>query len=130
MVRLLQEVRDRRLSVDRIRRRISVDLPRLSSGLPPVHRDPFVDRVVRLVHAVVRPAVDGYGSFAPWCFGRVHLARGFKCARDLDAEVAQYRRARLLRVVVEEDVVAVSPEPRLATDGLPDLVQRGPPRGG
>src|SRR5207237_10743923 len=51
-----------------------------------------------------------------------------KCACDLDAEVAEYRRARLLRVVVEEDVVAVSPQPRLAANELPDLAQRRPPR--
>jgi hypothetical protein len=33
--------------------------------------------------------VDGYGSFAPWRFGRVHQARAFKAACDFDAEVAQ-----------------------------------------
>jgi hypothetical protein len=105
-------VHDRRLSVDGIRRRISIDLSRVPSGLPPVRSDPLIDRRVRLVHAVVRPAAGGYGSFARWCFGRIHLARGFKCARDLDAKVAQYRRARLLPAVVEEDIVAVSPQPR------------------
>ena len=68
-----------------------------------------VDRVVRLVHEVVRPTVDGNDGFAPRCFGRVHLARGFECPCDLDAEVAQYRCARLLRVVVDEDIVAISP---------------------
>src|SRR5205085_2918669 len=52
----------------------------------------------------------------------------FKCARHLNAEVAQYRRARLLRVVVEEEVVAVSPQPRLAANERPDLAQRRPPR--
>src|SRR5205085_9532225 len=87
---LLQEVHDRRLSVGRIRRRISVDLPRVPGGVPPVRRHPLSDRVVRLVHAVVRAAVDGDGSLTPRRFGRVHLARGFKCARDLDTEVAQY----------------------------------------
>ena len=66
---------NRRLSVGRIRRRISVDLPRVPGGLPQVRRHPFFDRVVRLVHAVVRPAVDGNGSFARWRFGRVHSAR-------------------------------------------------------
>ena len=90
---------DRRLSVDGIRRRISIDLSRVPSGLPPVRSDPLIDRRVRLVHAVVRPAAGGYGSFARWCFGR-------------DAKVAQYRRARLLPAVVEEDIVAVSPQPR------------------
>lgn len=50
---------------------------------------------MRLVHAIVRAAVDGDGKLAPWRFGREHLARSFKCARDLDIEVAQYRRARL-----------------------------------
>src|SRR6266542_1860056 len=92
---LLQEIHDRGLSVGRIRRRISVDLPRVPGGLPPVRRHPLSDRVVRLVHAVVRAAVDGDGSLAPWHFGRVYLARSFKCARDLDTEVAQDRRARL-----------------------------------
>src|SRR2546430_12963425 len=125
---LLQEVHDRRLSAGRIRRRISVDLPGVPGRLPSGRRHPPVDRVVRLVHAVVRPAVDGYGSLAPRRFGRVDLARGFKSAGDLDAEVAQYRRARLRRVMVEEDVVAVSPQPRLAADEVPDLALRRPPR--
>jgi len=70
--------------------------------------------------------VDGDGSFAPWRFGRVHFARVFECACDLDAELAQYRPARLLRVVVEEDVVAVSRKPRLAANEVPDLPTAGP----
>lgn len=40
------------------------------------------------------------GSFTPWRFGCVHLACCFKCARDFDTEVAQDRRARLLRVMM------------------------------
>ena len=95
---LFQQVHDHRLSVGRIRRRISVYLPRVPSGLPPIRRHPFSDRVVRLIHAIVRAAVDGDGSLAPLRFGRVHLARSFKCARDLDTEVAQYRRARFCLV--------------------------------
>src|SRR5262249_21775793 len=102
-------------------------LPRVPGGLPPVRSHPFFDRVVCLVHAVVRPAVDGNGRFAPWRFGRVHLARSFKCARDLDAEVAQYRCTGLLRVVVDEDIVAASPQPRLAANEIPDLAQGRPP---
>src|SRR6266566_2016625 len=123
-----QEVHYRRLSVGRIRRRISVYLPRVPSGPPPIRRHPFSDRVVRLVHAIVRAAVDGDGSLAPLRFGRVHLARSFKCARDLDTEVAQYRRARLCRVVVEKNVVAISPQAWLAANELPDLAQGRPPR--
>src|SRR5215472_4780433 len=88
---------------------------------PPIRRHPFSDRVVRLVHAIVRAAVDGDGSLAPWRFGRVNLARSFKCARDLDTEVAQYRRARLCRVVVEKNIVAISPQAWLAANELPDL---------
>ena len=77
---------------------------------------------------VVRAAVDGDGNLAPLRFGRVHLARSFKCARDLDAEVTRYRRAGLLRVVIEKNVVAVAPQPRLTANELPDLAQRRPPR--
>ena len=124
---LLQEVYDRRLSVGRIRCRISVYLPRVSSGLPPVRRHPFFDRVVHLVHSMVRAAMDGDGDLARWRFGRVHIARSFKRARDLHTEVTQYCRARLRRVVVEENVVAVCPQPRLATNKLPDLAQGWPP---
>ena len=40
--------------------------------------------------------------------------------------MSQYRGARPLRVVVEEDVVAVSPQPRLAANELPDVAQRRP----
>src|SRR5208283_4475196 len=98
------------------------------SGLPPIRRDPFSDRLVRLVHAIVRAAMDGDGSLATLGFGRVHLARSLKCARDLDAEVAQYRRARLCRMVVEKNVVAISPQPGLAANELPDLAQGRPPR--
>ena len=64
---------------------------------------------MRPVHAIVRAAVYGDSGLAPLRFGRVHLARSFKCARDLDTEVAQYRRARFGRVVVEKNVVAISP---------------------
>jgi hypothetical protein len=49
-----------------------------------------------------------------------------KCARPLDTEVAQHRRARLRRVVVEENVVAVSPQPRLAANERLDLAQGRP----
>ena len=82
---------------------------------------------MRLVHVIVWAAVDGDGSLAPLRFGRVHLARRFKCARDLDTEVAQYRLARLCRVVVEKNVVAISPQAWLAADELPDLAQGRPP---
>src|SRR5262245_42687910 len=86
---LLQEIYDCRLGVGRIRHRIAVNLPRVTGGLPLIYRHPSSDRVVRLVHAVVRPAVDGDGSFAAWRSGGVHLALALKCARDLDAEVAE-----------------------------------------
>ncbi len=105
---LLWEVRDRRLDVGRIRRWISVNLPRLASGLPALRRHPCSDRVVRLFHAIVRAAVDRDGSLARRHFGRVHLAGTFKAR--LDTEVAQYRRARLSRVVVQKNVVAVGPQ--------------------
>ena len=54
--------------------------------------------------------------------------RSFKCARDLDTEVAQYRRARLNRVVVEKNVVAVGPQAWLAANEGPDLSQGRSPR--
>jgi hypothetical protein len=37
--------------------------------------------------------------YGPRWAGDASLARSFKCARDLDTEVAQYRRARLRRAV-------------------------------
>ena len=67
-------------------------------------------------------AADGDSSFAPWRFCRVHLADRFKCARHLNTEVAQDLRARLFRVVVEEDVVAVGPQPWLAAKELPQTL--------
>ena len=57
---------------------------------------------MRLVQAMVRAAVGRDGSLARWCFGRVHFACGLKCARDLDTEVALYRRARLCRVMLNK----------------------------
>jgi len=72
--------------------------------------------------------MDGDCGLARWRFGRVHLARGFKFARDLDTEVTQHWRAGLLRVVVEENVVAVGPQARVATNELPDLAEGRPPR--
>jgi len=72
--------------------------------------------------------MDSYGGFASWRFGRVHLARSFKCARHLDAEVTAYWRAGLRRVVVEENVVAVRPQPRLATNQVPNVADGRPPR--
>ena len=71
---------------------------------------------------------DCHGSFARWRFGRVHLARSFKCARDLDAEVAQCRRPPLCRVLVEKNIVAISPQERLTSNELPDLTQGWSPR--
>jgi len=47
-------------------------------------------------------------AIASWCFGRIHLARHVKHASDLDAEVAQYRRSWLFRMVVEKDVEATT----------------------
>jgi hypothetical protein len=38
-------------------------------------------------------AMDRDGSLARRRFGRIHLAGSFKCARDLDTEVAPYRRS-------------------------------------
>src|SRR5215813_1491545 len=124
----LKEIHKRRLSVGRIGSRISVDLPRVPSGLPPIHLHPFSDLVVSLIHAVVRSAVDSDGSLAPWRFGRVHVARSGKCPRNLDTEVAQYRRTRLCRVVVEKNVVAICPQARLAANEGPYLANRRPPR--
>jgi hypothetical protein len=94
--------------------------------IPPICRHPFSDRIVRLVHAVVRTTVDGDGSLAPLRFGRVHLARSFKRARNLDTEVAQYLPAWLCRVVVEKNVVTISPQAWLAANELPDLAQGRP----
>ena len=71
---------------------------------------------MRLFHAAVRAAVDRDGSLTCRCFGRVHLAGSFKCARDLDTEVAPYWRARLSRVVVEKNVMAVGPQAWLAAN--------------
>ena len=71
---LLQEIHDSRLGAGRIRRRISVYLPRVSGGLPPIRRHPFFDCLVRLVHAIVGAAVHGNRSLAPWRCGRVHVA--------------------------------------------------------
>ena len=67
---------------------------------------------------MVRAAVDANGNLAPWRFGQVHLTRSFKCAGDLDTEIAQYRRARLCRVVVEKNVVAISPQSWLAAKSI------------
>lgn len=125
---LLQKVHDRRFSVSWIRRRISIYLPRVPSGLPSVLRHPFCDRVMRLVQAIVPAVVDDDGSLSPWCLGRVHLARSFECAGDLDTEVAQYRRAELRWVVIDKNVMAVSPQTRLAAKKLPDLAQSWSPR--
>src|SRR5690349_6123604 len=106
---LLQQVDDRRLGIGWVRRRISVDLPRVPGRLSAVRHHPPVDRFVRFAQTAVRPAVDGYGGFAPWCLGRVHLVSGFEGASDLNTEVAQNWGARLYWVVVKENVVAVSP---------------------
>src|SRR5690349_14343369 len=104
---LLQKVHDSRLSGGGIRGRVSVDFPGLAGRLPVARGHPLPDRVVRLVHEVVRTAMDADGGFAHRRFSRVYLARGFKRARDLHTEVAQDRRAGLSGVVIEENVVTV-----------------------
>ena len=68
-------------------------------------------------------------SFARRRFGRAHFSGSFKFTRDLDTEVAQYRRARLRRVVAEKNVVAVTPQAWLAANELLDLAQSRSPRG-
>jgi hypothetical protein len=40
-------------------------------------QNPFSNRVVRLVQAMVRSAVNADGSLASWRFGRVYLAGSF-----------------------------------------------------
>jgi hypothetical protein len=89
-----------------------------------------LDRRVRLVHAIVRPTVNSNSRFPTRCFRRVHLALCFERARDLDAEVTLQRRTRLVRLPVQEDIVSVSPESRLAPKECPDLIQSRPPGGG
>lgn len=106
---LFQQVHDRRLSVGRIRHRISVYLPRVPGALPLIRRHPFLDRLMRFVHSVVRAAMDRDGSLARWRFGRVHFANRFECARDLDTEVAQYWCAPLTWMVIQKNVVTVCP---------------------
>src|SRR5262249_38251734 len=56
-------------------------------------------------------------------FGRVDLARGFKGARHFDAEVDFHGRAGTRRMVVEEDVVSVGAQSRLASHEVPDQIQ-------
>ena len=72
--------------------------------------------------------MDGDCSLASWRFGRVDFSCSLKYARDLDTEVAQYRRARFARVVVEKNVVAIGPQAWLAANERPDLIQGRPPR--
>ena len=49
---------------------ISVYFPRLAGGLPPLRCHPFSDRVVRLLHATIRAAVDGDRRFSSSAFRR------------------------------------------------------------
>src|SRR5215831_9318810 len=125
---LLKQVHDRRFSFACIRRRISIDLPRPPSGLPPVRRHSVFDRFVRFVHAVVRPAVDGNGSFAPGVSVAYTSPAGSNVRVTSTPKSHSYRHARLRWVMVEEDVVAVSPKPRLTANEIPDLAQGRPPR--
>ena len=86
----------------RVRRRISVGLPGVPGRAPGVRGHPRVDRVVRLVQAVVRSAVDGDDSITGGRVGREHLARGVEGASDFNPEVAQQLGAGFLRVTVEK----------------------------
>lgn len=71
--------------------------------------------------------MDRYGSLALWRFGRMYLACRFKGARNFDAELAQNEPPGLIRVVVDEDVVTVRPQTRLAPNEVPDQAHRGRP---
>jgi hypothetical protein len=99
----------------------------MTGRLTTIHHHPLLDRVVRLVQAVVRPAVDRDNSLAAWRFGRVNLTRRFKGTRDFNAEVAQHTRARLVRMVVNENIMAARPQTWLPADEGPDLAHRRPP---
>ena len=83
---------------------------------------------MRFIHSVVRAVMNSNGSLAALCFCRVHLARAFERARDLDTKITQYWRAGLCSVVVDEDIVAVSAQSWLATNELPNLIESRTPR--
>ena len=91
-----EEVQDRRHRVNRLRRWICVDLPRVPGRAPRVRCHPGVDRVVRLVQAVIRSAVDSDDSFTAGRFRREHLARGVKGASDLNPRSRTVTRRSLL----------------------------------
>ena len=100
----------------------------MARQVPSIRHHPFSDRVVRLVDAIVRPTVNSDGSLARWRFGRVHLTGGFEHACNLDTEVAQYRRSRLCRMVVEENVVTIGPQAWPTSNEIPDLADGRSPR--
>lgn len=100
---------DGRFGLGRIRRWITVNLPRLPGRFSLVRCHPLYDCVVRLAYAAIRTAIDTDYSLAGWRFSREYIACGFECPHDLNAKVAQDRCTSFTRMMVKKDVVAVSP---------------------
>ena len=69
--------------------------------------------------------MDGDGNFAAGV-SVAYTSPGFKCTRHLEVEVALYRRARLLRVMVEENACGRQSAALAGCEEVPDLAQGKP----
>ena len=99
----------------------------VGDGGRPLARERYFKRYTTIVSV---SAGSGVGSpyISQECPADSLRFASIHCARDLYTEVAQDRRARLCRVVVEKNVVAISPQAWLASNELPDFAQSRPPR--
>src|SRR4051812_34449585 len=76
-----------------------------ASGLPPILHHPFSDRVVRLVHAVVRGPMDGYGSVSASYLNAYTSPAVSNVLVTSTPKSHNSRRARRCRVVIKKNVL-------------------------
>jgi hypothetical protein len=86
-----------------------------------------MDRVVRFLQAIIGSYVDGRRDLTGRRFRCVHLSRGFKAARHLDAEIDVHWRVPVRGMVIKESIVPVCAKSGLAAQEHPNLIQGGTP---
>ena len=106
---LLQEVHDRRLGVGWIRRRISVYLPRVPSGLPAFAAIHFQTASCASFMRFYGPRWTATAASPP-CVSVAYTSPSVSNVRVTSTPKSHTIGARLSRVAVEKNVVAVGPQ--------------------
>lgn len=125
MPSLKQHILDRRLQFRRIVRPVAINFEAVHADSAFVVGAPLVQDSVRRAHLVVGSAVDDLRRLAGRRGDAGHIAGtgtgAVEVARHLDAEVDRHDFRRF--VMIEEDVVSISPEAGILPQEGPHLIQ-------